>query len=87
MNGQDKPQQKFICAFTLCPREAWEKYQDSLFKPHSEDIPDHLNDALYLAFLVGLSHGATLQGSLTRNFTEFVNERIDEMFKTHQGNE
>jgi hypothetical protein len=79
MSDQVKPQHKFVGAFTLCPSEAWEGYRDMLFKHHVENMPDHMDDALHLSFLVGLAHGAMLQGSLGNSCVEFVNERINAM--------
>jgi hypothetical protein len=42
-------------------------------------MPDRVDSALHLAFMVGLSHGAMLQGELARGCVEFVNDRIHEM--------
>jgi hypothetical protein len=75
-----KPHPKFIGTFTLTPTEAWEQYRDTLFARQVEDIPDHMDAALHLAFMVGLSHGAMLQGELARGCVEFVNNCIQEMF-------
>ena len=74
-----KPYPKFIGAFTLNPSEAWEQYRDTLFSHHKENLPDHIDESLHLAFMVGLSHGAMLQGELARSCVEFVNDRIHEM--------
>ena len=73
-----KPHLKFVGTFTLNPSEAWERYRDRLFAHHTESMPDHIDAALHLAFLVGLSHGAALQGELASSCVEFVNDRIDE---------
>ena len=72
-----KPFPKFIGTFTLNPSQAWERYREKLFAHHAKDIPDHVDSALHLAFLVGLSHGASLQGELASSCVEFVNDQID----------
>lgn len=72
-----KPFPKFIGTFTLNPSQAWERYRDELFAHHAKDIPEHVDSALHLAFLVGLSHGASLQGELASSCVEFVNDQID----------
>jgi hypothetical protein len=77
--SDSKPHPKFIGTFALTPTEAWEQYRDTLFAHHIEDMPDHMDSALHLAFMVGLSHGAMLQGELARGCVEFVNDRIHEM--------
>jgi len=80
MSESSKEQaKKFVGAFTLNPTEAWQKYRDTLFAHHKDDLPDHIDNSLHLAFMVGLSHGAMLQGELARGCVEFVNDRIFEM--------
>jgi hypothetical protein len=73
-----KPFPKFIGTFTLNPSQAWERYREELFAHHAKDIPDHVEAALHLAFLVGLAHGASLQGELAGSCVEFVNNQIEE---------
>jgi hypothetical protein len=76
---QPHPGPKFVGAFTLNPDQAWEEYRDALFKHHAENMPDHIDSALHLSFMVGLAHGAMLQGQLAHSCVEFVNDRIKEM--------
>lgn len=72
---------KFVGAYTLNPSEAWETYRETLFKHHVKDIPDHMDNALHLAFLTGLAHGSLLQGQLAESCSEFVNMQINEILK------
>lgn len=74
-----KPSPKFIGSFTLSPTEAWKKYRDTLFAQHAGEMPERMDSALHLAFMIGLSHGAMLQGELANGCVEFVNDRIHEM--------
>lgn len=79
MSEEPQSHPKFVGAFTLNPSEAWEGYRENLFKHHVEDMPDHIDNALHLAFLVGLAHGAMLQGGLAHSCVDFVNDRINDL--------
>lgn len=80
-NPDSGPFPKFVGAFTISPSEAWEGYRDTLFQQHVKNMPDHIDRALHLAFMVGLSHGAMLQGQLAESCNEFVNLQISELLK------
>lgn len=77
--ASEKPQPKFVGAFTIQPSEAWQSYRDKLFGEKFGDMPEELENTFYITFLLGLSHGAALQGELALSVREFANSQISDI--------